>query len=271
MNYRRKPRMNMSRNNTIILLHGFPANPSSWSAVAQKLNAQRYDVLIPEQRGYSDTLRPNGRRDYKLSKLVNDIIKLMDDKGIKQAHIVGHDWGGVVAWALASWYPKRVATLTVISTPHPKALLKSLLFSKQIFQSWYMLFFQLPYLPEYILSRRNGQTLKNTLERTGLKRPTAQEYVKYMLQPGRLKGAINWYRAIPYTLRETRTIGRITVPTLFVYGGKDDFLSEKAAKLTRQWVGSRYEYKFLPDATHWIPEDSPDMLAKLIEKHHHFR
>ena len=135
--------------------------------------------------------------------------------------------------------------------------------------SWYMLFFQLPYLPEYILSKRNGRALQNTLERTGLKRAITQEYAKYMLQPGRLKGAINWYRALPYTLRVTRTIGLITVPTLFVYGRKDDFLSDKAARLTRQWVRNKYEYKFLPEATHWIPEESPDVLAQLIEKHLH--
>ncbi len=256
----------MKRTKTIIFLSGFPASPNSWPATAQALSEKGYDVLLPEQRGYSETLRPKKRRDYKLSLLVGDVIKLMDDKNLTQAHIVGHDWGGVVAWTLAACYPERVATLTVVSTPHPKALLRSLLSSKQIFLSWYMLFFQLPWLPERILAKQNGQALQNSLARTGLKKSTATSYAEYMLQPGRLKGALGWYRAIPYTLRELKKINRVTVPVLFVHGGKDNFLSDRAAELTQQWVGSKYEEKSIPDATHWLPEESPELLAEYIER-----
>lgn len=257
------------KTNSIIFLHGFPASTESWSATAHELSKKGYNILLPEQRGYSEALRPKKRRDYKLSLLAGDIIRLMDDKHIEQAHIVGHDWGGVVAWALASWYPERVGTLTVVSTPHPQALLSSLWSSKQILLSWYMFFFQLPYLPEYVMSKHNGRALQNMLEKTGLTKSTAQKYVEYMLHPGRLTGAINWYRAIPYTLQETRTINSINVPTLFVYGEKDNFLSTKAAVLTQQWVEGVYEYEALPDGTHWLPEESPDALATLIEKHLH--
>lgn len=221
---------------------------------------------MPEQRGYSETLRPKKRRDYRLSKLVNDIIILMNNEDIEQAHIVGHDWGGSVAWALAAWHPDRVLTLTVVATPHPKALLKSLLFSKQLFLSWYMLFFQLPYLPEYILAQHNGQLLQSVLQKTGLSKSIATNYINYMLQPKRLRGAIGWYRALSYTLHEIKAINDINVPTLFIYGGKDDFLSSKAAKLTSQWVKNKYESVLLPYASHWLPEESPEITTKLIEK-----
>lgn len=133
---------------TIIFLHGFPASPDSWSATAKILSKKGYSVLLPEQRGYSEKLRPKKRREYKLSILVDDIVKLMDDKGIKRAHVAGHDWGGVVAWALASRYPERVLMLTVVSVPHPRAFLGSLLRSRQLFLSWYMFFFQLPRIPD---------------------------------------------------------------------------------------------------------------------------
>lgn len=248
---------------TIVLLHGFPASAPSLKPVGELLAAKGYSVLIPKQRGYSRDARPRSRRDYKLSELVEDIVALLDAQDIQFAHIVGHDWGGVVAWAFAAKYPERTLSLTAISTPHPRALLASILKSKQLFLSWYMLFFQLPGLPELII-RKN---LRKVLVYSGLSSKIATTYARAM-QDDRdlLKGGLNWYRALPFTLPEARKIGKIVPKTLFMYGKKDIFLSETAAARTEQWVSGQYSFICHLESTHWIPEESPEWLAdKIVE------
>lgn len=245
---------------TIILLHGFPANAESWRPTAELLATEGYRVLIPSQRGYSKNARPKHRRDYKLSELVGDINALLASADVKSAHIVGHDWGGVVAWAFAAKYPDRTLSFTAISTPHPRALLDSVFKSKQLLLSWYMLFFQLPWLPELIV-RKN---LKKALISSGLSNEVAIFYANAMQEKTLLKGGINWYRALPRTFFEARKIGKITPKTLFIYGGKDSFLSETAAAETKEWVAGEYTFVNRQDATHWIPEESPEWLANEI-------
>lgn len=244
----------------IILLHGFPANAKSWQPTAELLAKQDYRVLVPEQRGYSKNARPKRRRDYRLSELIEDIATLLDSKDIQAAHIVGHDWGGVVAWGFAAKYPEHTLSLTSISTPHPRALLSSIFKSKQLFLSWYMIFFQLPWLPEVIVKKN----LKKALITSGLSTKIAASYAKAVQDKELLKGSLNWYRALPFTLFETRKIGKVTSRTLFVYGKKDAFLSKTAAVKTEQWVAGEYSFVNKSNATHWIPEESPEWLVSEI-------
>lgn len=245
---------------TIILLHGFPANAQSWQPTAKLLAKKGYHVLVPEQRGYSKDARPKRRRDYRLSELVEDIVALLDSAGLQSAHIVGHDWGGVVAWAFAAAHPERTLSLSTISTPHPRALIGSIFTSRQLFLSWYMLFFQLPWLPELLIKKN----LKKSLVSSGLSAPAATSYAKAMQNRALLTGAINWYRALPFTLFETKKMNQIQPPTLFIYGEKDAFLSHRAATATKQWVSGVYRFVSQPTVTHWIPEESPEWLAEQI-------
>ncbi|MFJ7768026.1 alpha/beta fold hydrolase [Streptomyces sp. NPDC097107] len=136
-----------------MLLHGFPADAHSWDATAEALSVAGLRVLVPFQRGYVATARPRKVSAYRLKKLAADIIELLNSLKCERAHIVGHDWGGGVSWFLADQYSPRVASLVVASTPHPRALARTLFTSKQILLSWYLLFFQLPVIPEWILTR----------------------------------------------------------------------------------------------------------------------
>lgn len=251
-------------NEAIVLLHGFPANAESLKPVAKFLASKGYYVLVPEQRGYHDRLRPKWRYNYRLSKLVEDLESLLNEMHISAAHIVGHDWGGVVAWAFASAHPKRTITLISVSTPHPKALLRSVLRSKQLLLSWYMLFFQLPWLPEWVFSRSGGRYLVRALVQSGLGVPCANNYAKRMQDKLLLKGALNWYRALPFTLFQAIKIRKIELPTLFIYGENDKFLSENAAKETGYWVGGSYTMVTLKKTSHWIPEEMPGWLGERI-------
>jgi pimeloyl-ACP methyl ester carboxylesterase len=242
---------------TVVLLHGFPQQPSSFEAVVSWLNAKGLRTLTPTQRGYTAAARPARRRDYRTEATAGDVIALLDAAGLARAHIVGHDWGGNQAWGVGRWHPDRLASLTVLSAPHPTALLKSLWSSKQGFRSWYMGLFQLPALPESLVRR----TLARSLRDSGLPGEFGDQYAKAMAEPGALTGALNWYRGIPFSGRPP--VGHITVPTTYIWGRHDVALARRAVELTADYVTGAYQVVEL-DAGHWLPETEPDSVADAI-------
>lgn len=200
-----------------------------------------------------------------MDALVADALGVIDASGSSQVHLVGHDWGGGVAWALAARHPDRLRSLTVVSTPHPGAMRRSFVGS-QLLRSWYMVFFQLPWLPERLLSARDGAALRRSLERSGLPPDLAARYTARMLEPGALTAALNWYRALPLS-SPSSAIGRITVPTLFVWSTGDVALGRAAAERTRDWVDAPYRFEVLAGVSHWIPETAPERVNALLVDH----
>ena len=247
----------------VVLLHGYPENRTSWDAITPLLTDAGYRVLAPDQRGYSPRARPKRRRDYRITELADDIVALVDASGADKVHLVGHDWGGGVAWAFATLYPERLHTVTSLTTPHPRAMTASMVRSSQLFHSWYMLFFQLPRLPEMGFTRMQA-TNRRALSRSGLNDEAIDRYVTPLMQPGAARGPINWYRALPLS-RPPR--GKVKVPTLYVYGTKDMFLGRKAADLTGNYVDAPYQYEVIEGATHWLPEQNADDVAHLVLEH----
>lgn len=173
-----------------------------------------------------------------------------------------------MGWFLADQHSSRVASLTAVSTPHPRALARTLLTSKQVLLSWYLLFFQLPALPEWLLTRRRGQLGRAWLRKLGLEEDTAAAYAaKFAEDRGLFTGALNWYRALPLDAAYGIRAGSIQVPTLYVWGKKDLAVGEKAAQMTGRWVAGKYSFKPLEGVTHWIPEQHPTLIAELILRH----
>jgi len=248
-----------------ILLHGFPASRRSWEGVTPALVAAGYRVLAPDQRGYSPGARPPRRRDYAMRQLVDDVMALADSVGADRFHLVGHDWGGAVAWSAAAWHPERLRTVTSLATPHAKALMRSMASSTQVLHSWYMAFYQLPWLPEAsVTSGPGAKAFEKVLVRSGLSAAWAQEYLRFM-QSGAAGPAINWYRAIPFTM--PNTLGAVSVPALYVYGTGDFALGRRAADLVGRYVRGPYRYEVLEGVSHWIPEEEPDTVARLLLEH----
>jgi pimeloyl-ACP methyl ester carboxylesterase len=241
----------------VVLLHGFPQQPSSFDAVTTKLNAEGLRTLRPSQRGYTAAARPSRRRDYRTAATAADVIALLDTAGLARAHLVGHDWGGNQAWVVAAWHPDRVASLTVLSTPHPAAFVKSLWTSRQGLLSWYVGFFQLPALPESMARRRLAKSLRDS----GLPPEYADRYAAAMAEPGALTGALNWYRGIPFSMRQP--LQRIKAPTSYLWGRHDIALARRGVELTADYVVGPYEVVEL-DAGHWLPETEPDAVAGAI-------
>jgi len=247
----------------VVLLHGFPQHNDSWNAVIDRLSAEGYRCLAPNQRGYSPRARPSRRRDYRMPELVADVSALIDASGARRVHLVGHDWGATVAWAAAAEMPERLTTVAPISVPHPAAFIKSIATSRQGLASWYMYLFQLPRIPEWLLSRRDGDMIAELLRRGGQTPAAAQRDAEAMREPGALTAAINWYRAMP--LSNPRAISqKISVPTMYVWSDRDTALLPKAAHDTARYVCGEYRFEILPGVSHWIPDEQPDRLADLL-------
>lgn len=248
----------------VVLLHGFPENRGSWAAVTPLLTRAGYRVLAPDQRGYSPRARPRRRRDYVMEELVADTLALVEASRAHTVHLVGHDWGGAVAWAFAHDHPDRLATVTSLTTPHPRAMAKAVLTSDQGLRSWYMAMLQLPVLPELALTAGGGRSFTHSLVRSGLSEQSAERYAAPLRDRSAARAAVNWYRALPLS---GRLQGAVTVPTLYVYATGDRFLGPKAAHLTADFVEAPYRLEVVEGASHWLPEMEADLVARLVLEH----
>ncbi len=247
----------------VILLHGFPQHRGCWDRAIPHLVDAGHRVLAPDQRGYSPRARPPRRRDYRMPRLVGDVLALADGAEVGRFHVVGHDWGGAVAWALAAWHPGRLATMTSLATPHPRAMVRSLWRSDQLLRSWYMAAFQLPALPERAIGR--GDRFERALVQSGLDEADAGAYASRLRTPGAATAALNWYRAVPGT--NVRAYGPSRVPTLYLYGADDIALGPRAAALTGDHVEAVYRFETLESAGHWLPERHSGTVAERVLDH----
>ncbi|NUO89901.1 MAG: alpha/beta fold hydrolase [Dermatophilaceae bacterium] len=245
------------RGEVVVLLHGFPTDRSSWDRIAGRLHDAGLRTLAPDQRGYSPGASPGDLGAYRLEELVADVVALVDASGRERVHLVGHDWGGALAWLVAANHPERIATLTVLSTPHPAAMGRAWRRGlEQKRKSWYMAAFQVPWAPERALAA----TFHSVLARSGLPTDDRRRYAARLARADALAGPINWYRAARTSHVRAH---RVDVPTTYVWGSRDPFLGRTAAELTREHVTGDYEFVEL-DAGHWLPETRDDQAAAAI-------
>ncbi len=244
----------------VVLLHGFPERASHWDAVSEILHRHGLRTLAPDQRGDSPGARPGGRGAYRMSRLVADVVALADASG-GPVHLVGHDWGAAVAWAVSAAHPDRVRTLTSVSVPHPKAFARSLLTSDQALRSWYVLAFQPPGLVETV-ARRAPRVMSRLLRSSGLDEAGVARFHEEIVGYGALPGALGWYRAMP--LMPFTPVGRVRVPTTHVWSDGDTALARRGAELTGDHVEAPYVLRILEGITHWVPTQAPDALAAAV-------
>ena len=249
----------------VVLLHGFPQTRRMWRSVTPALVEAGYRVIAPDQRGYSPGARPRRRRDYVPAELAADVLALADSVGAERFHVVGHDWGGVVAWQLGATCPQRLHSVSVLSTPHPAAMARAMLRSNQLLKSWYMLSFQIPVVTERFLRSGHGQRFfAEQLRGSGLPADEVAESLE-LVRSEAATPALNWYRALLVT--RPGGPGPVSVPTLFLWGAKDLALGRTAAALTRQWVTGTYTFCELTDANHWMVSEEPDAVTAAVLDH----
>lgn len=246
----------------LIALHGFPQTAICWERVAARLAVGGVRVLAPDQRGYSPGARPADVSAYTLDKLAGDVLALADRAGWDRFDVLGHDWGGAVAWYLGSRHPDRIRTVAVASTPHPRALLEAFR-GPQALRSWYMLLFQLPWLPETLLGAGHGTLAARMLRGSGAEDPALMG--RLLADRRAATGALNWYRAM--RIKDAPGAGRVAVPSLYVWSDRDAALGRQAAERTRAFVDGDYTFVELAGVSHWIPDERPDDLAEAVLAH----
>lgn len=246
----------------VILLHGFPETAQSWQATSKILNQHNFRTFAIEQRGYSIAASPKGRFQYSINELVADVKAFIDLQG-QPVYVIGHDWGSIVACELSLQYPDLVKHLTLVSVPHTGAFLKAMLSSTQIFTSYYIGFFQLPFIPELLFKR--SRFLSNyLLKNSGMTPEQLNDFNQYFIKENRIGTAINWYRSMPLAPIGS-TFKKVKVPTLFIWGNKDIAIGKKSAQLNKQFFAGPYEEVHL-DATHWIPSQNAEQLSHYFLK-----
>ncbi len=246
----------------VVLLHGFPQRATSWRQVAPLLHSRGYRTVAPDQRGYSRGARPRGRSSYRLRLLVGDVAALVEALGGEPVHLVGHDWGAAVAWSLAGIRPDLVRTLTTVSVPHPGAMVRSLRQVDQLRRSWYMGFFQLPWLPERLLAR--GRLAERILGGAGMRPEAVAQFRREIVEDGALSGGLGWYRAMPFS-DPALLRAKVQVPTTHVWSDRDGALGRRGADLCASYVVvAPYRLEVLEGVSHWIPDEAPERLAEVV-------
>ncbi|MFT3762302.1 MAG: alpha/beta hydrolase [Pseudoxanthomonas sp.] len=248
----------------VLFLHGFPQFADAWKPVLSAVGASAFHAVAVDQRGYSPGARPDGIDNYTTKELVADVLHFAEVLGHDRFHLVAHDWGGMIAWELAARFPERLMTLSVLSTPHTTSILHCIRTDEeQARKSEYILFFRLPdHAVEAAMLANNAERLR-VAYRGQLSPEDVERNVRRLSEPGALTAALNWYRALDMDVH----VGSVHVPTLFIWGEKDHALGEAAAIGTSRHVAGPYRFVRLSNRSHWLLEEAPDEISKLIVEH----
>ncbi len=259
-----------------VLLHGFPEFWYSWRYQIPALADAGYRVLAPDMRGYNRSEAPDGVAAYDLDELVADVAGLIDHVGRERAHVVGHDWGGLVAWQVGIDRPAVVDRLAVMNAPHPAAYMRDLTTWEQLRKSWYVFAFQIPRLPEWGISRDDFAALEEAFDE-GTTRPSAvtdadlERYRAAARQSG-LEGPINYYRALARRRAKQSTVAlsggnwpdwRVDVPTLLLWGERDMALATSLTRGVERWVPDLRVERY-GDAGHWVQFDTAERVNEAL-------
>ncbi len=254
-----------------LCLHGFPELHFSWRNQMPMLAKMGYRVWAPNLRGYGGTSRPEGVREYAMDKLTADVAALIEASGAKKVTLFAHDWGAIIAWAYAITRGHTLERLVIMNVPHPGVAMREMKLWRQLKKSWYIYFFQLPWLPEKLLGRSGGKTPGRLIQKTSCRPelfgPEVQAiYSEAAMRPGARTAMVNYYRAL---LRHRGTLDmgnyKVEIPTLMLWGEEDVALNIHCTEGTEEWVPD-FELKRFPGVSHWVQQDaSEEVNAKLKE------
>lgn len=247
----------------VLLLHGFPESKAEWTHVLPTLADAGYRVVAFDQRGYSPGARPTGVPAYHHTLLAADVLGVADALGADRIHLVGHDWGALVAWSVAAAHPDRLRSLGIVSVPHPRAFAAARRDdAEQQEKSAYIEFFRTPDAPEEVFLANDAEGLRRAYQ--DVDPAIAEAHLRALQDPGALTAALNYYRAWDDSLD---AIGPVRVPTLFVWSTDDVALGRAGAEGTAAWVEGPYGFEVLDGLSHWIPEVAPEALTSLVLEH----
>ena len=255
----------------LILLHGFPEFWYSWRYQIPAL-AQHFTVVAPDMRGYNESDKPTGVASYRIDRLTGDVQGLIRTFHAERAVIVGHDWGGGVAWAFAAHYPHMTERLVVLNCPHPGAFQKALTKNRQqLRRSWYIFYFQLPWLPELGLRLFRRRFIEQAFRGMAVRKEAfpdeeLRKYAEALRIPGSARAAINYYRAaFRHRLRNGALhLPQISSPTLLIWGEEDRALGKELTYDMDEYFSDRFEIKYIPKCSHWVQQEQPELVNRYL-------
>jgi pimeloyl-ACP methyl ester carboxylesterase len=253
-----------------LCLHGFPESRYSWRHQIPLLASLGYRVWAPDLRGYGETEpKPADVASYRIERLLEDVAALIDASGAKEVTLISHDWGAALAWAFASERIRPLARLVIMNVPHPGVFAKILRTSAaQRRKSWYIAFFQLPWLPEWVLTANGGRAIKrafidSAVDKSRFPDEVLDHYAANARRPGAIRGMVNWYRAAVRFGSTERVWPDIETPTLIIWGEQDIALGVETLEGTDGYVRD-LTIRRLPNASHWVQQDAPEAVNAIL-------
>jgi epoxide hydrolase 4 len=254
-----------------LCLHGFPESAYSWRHQMPLLAHLGYRVWAPDLRGYGGSSRPAGVAAYALENLEEDVAALIEASGAKEVVLVGHDWGAVIAWYYAMFGRLPISRLIIMNVPHPALARNGLRTLRQLKKSWYIFFFQLPWIPEWALARNAHEAIGRAfrgmaVDKSRFPDEVLRVYRDAAARPGALTAMLNYYRALIRGYRRTSRRGtpRIDTPTLMIWGEVDAALGKELTFGTQDYV-SNLTLRYLPNVSHWVQQEAPETVNAMIE------
>jgi pimeloyl-ACP methyl ester carboxylesterase len=254
-----------------LCLHGFPELSYSWREQLPLLASLGYRVWAPDLRGYGGSSRPPNYRDYAIEFLMDDVNGLIDASGAREVVLLGHDWGAVIAWSFATRFPEKLDRLVIMNVPHPAAAEKAFNL-RQLGRSWYVLFFQIPWLPEWVLTRNGAEAVGRAfrdmaIDKSRFPDEVLQVYRDAALTPGAMKAMVDYYRALVRggggRRQRKRGYPVIETPTLVVWGEEDAALGIELVRETGEWVKD-LTLRTLPGVSHWVQQEAPEVVNAML-------
>jgi len=247
----------------VLLLHGFPQCSAEWKAQLEALGRAGFHAVAPDQRGYSPRARPEGVANYHVDRLVDDVLGLADALRAPTFHLVGHDWGAIVAWHVAARHPDRLRSLAIVSVPHPNAFARALdpaSGTDQPQRSTYIAGFKRPGAE----TAMGEPFLRMAFDASGLAGHDVEDHVRVLTEPGAMRAGLDWYRAYDF---ERQSAASIRVPTLFLWSTNDPALGREGAEWTRDHVKADYRFVVVEGGPHWLPESHPEVVNRELLEH----
>jgi pimeloyl-ACP methyl ester carboxylesterase len=255
----------------MLMLHGFPEFWYSWRHQIPEF-ADDYQVVAIDLRGYNDSDKPQELEAYKISELVADVQDVISGLGYEDCILVGHDWGGVIAWYFTYAYPEMVEKLIVLNIPHPVLFVEGLKTPQQLLKSWYVFAFQLPWLPEFVFQLNDYQALAlcfttMAIDRTAFSESDLNAYKNAAAKRGALTAMINYYRCAFQSLLEgaSQPWNILDVPTLTIWGENDVALGKELTYGTQKYVRN-WQVKYIPNCSHWVQQEQPALVNRYIRE-----
>lgn len=250
----------------VVLLHGFPQSRHTWHRVLPTLAASGFRAVAPDQRGYSPGVRPSAVDAYRIGRLIADVLDVLDALGVEDAHLVGHDWGGQVGWMTAAYHPDRIASLCVLSRPHPAAFARAYeLDPEQPRRSGHHVSFQAPEMTD-VVGRDDCAALRAALSEQGVPEEDIASYLGLLADRAALDAALNWYRAAGNSGLRAADCPPVAMPTLYLWGDRDSSVGRTAAELTAQHVRGPYRFVEVAGSGHFLTDDggAPIVVHELL-------